>query len=183
LRREKEKREMPFKMGLTKADLSGPKPVPQGLYEVQTTGFRPKVAKSGTSLNYNVELTVVNHPEYEGRKIFHPLNTSFGVAIRDYVHCMGEKLEKRIIPGDAQTNQEEAEYLPGMFENQDQFPEEPEKWGKYLGPLTNKIGRAELDVTQYQGKDKNEVRSFLCAVAGCAVSEPDKKHSTNLIKS
>ena len=167
---------MPFKMGMSKEDLSGPKPVPPNIYELQVTGFRPKVAKSGTSLNYNAELTIVNHPEYDGRKVFHPLNTSFGVAIRDFVHSMGEKLEKRNIGG------EELEVLPGMFENQDSNPDDPEKWGKYLGPLTNKVGKAELAITQYQGKDKNEVRSFICAVPQCAVLEPDMKHSTNLIK-
>ena len=173
---------MAFKMGISKEDLSGPKPVPPGIYELQTTGFRPKIAKSGTSLNYNVELTIVNHPEHDGKKVFHPLNTSFGVAIRDYSHAMGERLEHRIVPGDATTDQDEADYLPGMFENQDQFPQEPEKWGKYLGPLTNKIGKAELAITNYQGKDKNEVRCFICNVPQCAVLEPEMKHSTNLIK-
>lgn len=174
---------MPFKMGMSKEDLSGPKPVPNGVYELQVTGFRPKVAKSGTSLNYNVEMTVVNHPEFDGRKIFHPLNTSFGVAIRDFSHCMGEKLEKRVFPGDAENPQQELEVLPGMFENQNAHPDEPEKWGKYMGPLTNKVGKVELTITQYQGKDKNEVRSFICAVPQCAVLEPDMKHSSNLVKS
>ena len=167
---------MPFKMGMSKEDLSGPKPVAPNIYELQVTGFRPKIAKSGTSLNYNVELTIVNHPEFDGRKVFHPLNTSFGVAIRDFVHSMGEKLETRVIDG------ESLEVLPGMFENQDTNPEDPEKWGKYLGPLTNKVGKAELAITQYQGKGKNEVRAFICAVPQCAVLEPDMKHSTNLIK-
>ncbi len=174
---------MAFKMGMTKEDLSGPPPVPNGVYDLQVTGFRPKVAKSGESLNYNAEFTIYGNPLYENRKVFHPLNTAFGVAIRDFVHACGVPMEHRIVPGDAQTDQYEADFLPGTFEDADKYPDDPSKWGKYMGPLTNKIFKAELATTVYQGKAKNEVRVFFCALPNCAVLEPDLKHSQNLIKS
>lgn len=174
---------MAFKMGMSKEDLSGPPPVPNGLYELIVTGFRPKVAKSGESLNYNGEFTITGNPLHENRKVFHPLNTSFAVAIRDFVHACGVPMEKIIVQGDAQTDQTEEFVLPGTFENADTNPDDPTKWGKYLGPLTNKIFKAELVTTEYQGKHKNEIRCFFCAIPNCAVNEPDLKHSQNLIKS
>lgn len=169
---------MPFKMGMKKEDLSGPKAAAPGMYELQTVNFRPKVAKSGESLNYNVEMQIVNHPTEDGKRVFHPLNTSFFTAIRDYCHANGVECETKTVDG------EEILVFPGMFENQDQFPDEPEKWGKYLGPLTNKICKAELTVTPgYQGRpDKNEVVMFICSIPGCAVKEPELRHSTSLIR-
>ena len=172
---------MAFKMGMTKEDLSGPAPVPPGIYELQFSGFRPKIAKSGESLNYNAEFTIVNNPSYENRKVFHPMNTSFAVAIRDFVHATGLDMEK-ILVGDASTDQHEELVLPGTFETFTGNEDDPSKWGKYIGPLTNKIFKAELAITTYQGKDKNEVRAFFCAYPGCATEQPDLKHSQNLIK-
>lgn len=171
---------MPFKMGMSKEDLTGPPPVPPGVYDLQVTGFRPKIAKSGESLNYNAEFTVTSNPTFDGRKVFHPMNTSFGVAIRDFTHACGLQLEKMDNPEGG----DQLDCLPGTFEFMKQFPDEPDKWGKYLGPLTNKIFKAELAVTTFQGKEKNEIRQFLCALKDCAVLEPDPrlKHSTNLIK-
>jgi hypothetical protein len=173
---------MPFKMGMTKEDLNGPPPVAPGVYELQVTGFRPKISKAGTSLNYNAEFTITNHPSDDGRKVFHPLNTSFGVAIRDFSHACGCALETITVPGDIDTPQHEEQVLPGAFENADKYPDDPSKWGKYIGPLTNKIFKAELAITSYNGKPKNEVRLFFCALQDCAIKEPDLKHSMNLIK-
>lgn len=169
-------------MGMTKEDLSGPPPVPQGVYELQVTNFKPIVAKSGTSLNYNLEATIVNNPQYEGRKVFHPLNTSFGVAIRDFVHATGIDMEVQLVLTTADTPQHEEFVLPGIFEGAAANPDDPTKWGKYLGPLTNKVFKAELAVTSYQGRPKNEVRVFYCAFPGCATVYPEMKHSQNLIK-
>ena len=171
---------MAFKMGMSKEDLSGPPPVPNGLYELQVTNFRPKVAKSGESLNYNAEFTISGNPLYENRKVFHPLNTSFAVAIRDFSHACGVPLEE--IPN-PENPSENLQVLPGTFENAKENPDDPSKWGKYIGPLTNKIFKAELVTTTYQGKNKNEIRCFFCAIPGCAEKEPDIKHSQNLIKS
>lgn len=171
---------MPFKMGLSKEDLSGPPPVPNGVYELQVTQFKPKISKNGDSLNYNLEASVYGMPEYENRKIFHSLNTGFAVAIRDFSHACGVPLEE--IP-DPEDSTKTLQVLPGTFEHMTEFPDDPTKWGKYVGPLTNKIFKAELAETEYQGKKRSEVRCFHCAVPDCATKEPDLKHSQNLIKS
>ena len=173
---------MAFKMGFKKEELSGPPPATPGVYELQVTGFRPKLAKSGESLNYNAEFTIVGNPLYENRRVFHPLNTSFAVAIRDFVHACGVPLETITVIGDAETPQHEEQVLPGTFEGMAENPDDPSKWGKYMGPLTNKIFKAELAITEYQGKQKNEVRVFFCALPGCATAEPELKHSMNLIR-
>lgn len=170
---------MAFKMGMSKEDLSGPPPVPNGVYDLQVVGFRPKLTKNGDGLNYNVEMTVYGNPELENKKVFHPLSTLFGVSIRDFSHACGLQLEKI---ADPEKPGEFLDVLPGTFENMAQYPDDPSKWGKYIGPLTNKILKAELATTVYQGKEKNEVRVFFCAVPNCATLEPDLKHSTNLIK-
>lgn len=174
---------MAFKMSMSKEDLSGPPPVPNGIYDLQFTAFKPKVAKSGTSLNYNAEFTISRNPLYENRKVFHPLNTSFAVAIRDFVHSTGIDMETVVVPAKGETPEHSEFVLPGTFEHLKDFPDDPEKWGKYLGPLTNKIFKAELVITEYQGKQKNEIRAFYCAFPNCATLYPDMKHSQNLIKS
>lgn len=178
----------PFKMSMSKEDLSGPPPVPPNIYTLRFVQFKPKLAKSGESLNYNAEFTIEGNPAYENRKVFHPLNTAFAVAIRDFVHATGIDMEKVTVPEslDPATNvvtpAHDEFILPGIFEDADKNPEDPSKWGKYMGPLTNKTFKAELVITEYQGKSKNEVRCFFCAFPGCAVAYPDMKHSTNLIK-
>lgn len=169
---------MAFKMGMTKENLSGPAPAPNGIYKLRVTGFRPAIAKSGTSLNYNAEFTLVENPEYENRKVFHPLNTAFAIAIWDFVHACGEEMEEQVDPDTG----EPMFVLPGTFEGLKDNPDDPSKWGKYIGPLTNKVFEAELANTEYQGKKKNEVRAFFCAVPNCSTKHPDVNHSKNLIK-
>lgn len=174
---------MAFKMGMSKEDLSGPPPVPNGVYDLQVTNFKPAVSKSGEYLNYNAEFTVVNHPEYDKRKVFHPLTTGFAVAIADFAHACGVPMEKVTVLSTADTPQHDEYVLPGVFEGQKEFPDDPKKWGKYLGPLTNKVFKAEVVSTEYQGRPKNEVRVFFCAIDQCATLYPEIKHSKNLIKS
>jgi len=174
---------MPYTVGASRQQLSGPPPVPNNIYTLQLTGFRPKLSKAGDSLNYNAEFTIVNDPVFEGRKVFAPLNTKFFTAIRDFVHATGNECEvaKVINP---ETGAEEEQYtLPGLFEGADKAPEEPEKWGKYLGPLKDATFKAELVTTEYQGKKKNEIRCYFCTLPGCAEDNPDLQHSKNLIKS
>ena len=168
---------MAFKMGLTKEDLSGPPPVPPGIYELQVTGFRPKVSKNGESLNHNGEFTVYGNPAFENRKVFDSLNTSFS-SMRDFVHACGLQMEKVVIEGT------EIQVLPGLYEDADKNPDDPTKWGKYIGPLTNKIFKAELCIVPgwQGGRDRNAIKMYFCAVPNCATLEPDLKHSTNLVK-
>jgi hypothetical protein len=174
---------MPFKMGMSKEDLTGPPPIPPGVYFLQVTNFKPKVSRKGDSLNYNAEFTVTQHPQYDGRKVFSSLNTGFAVGIRDFVHACGIDMELVHVPSTAEEDQHDEFTLPGMFEDSDKYPDNPEKWGRYLGPLTNKIFKAELAIVNPPGyKPKNEVRVYSCAYPGCATEYPDVKHSQNLIK-
>ncbi len=179
---------MAFDMGFSRASLTSP--IAQtGLYELQVNGFRPKITKKGDGINYNVETTIVNNPgvtasgaPLEGIKVFHPLSTKFSIAIWDFVHSCGLEVEEVVIPGDAQTDQHTTLVLPGIFENSDQFPEDPSQWGAYKGPLLNVIFKADVIESSYNGKPKNEIRAFICALDNCAEKFPDVRHSNNLTK-
>lgn len=171
---------MAFQMGFTKEELSGAPPVPSGWYVLQFKQFKPKVSKAGDSLSLNAEFSIVSPTEYENRRVFCGLNTKMAFMWPDFVHATGLEMEEI---QDENAGTEKASYtIPGIFEGQDKFPEDPSQW-KYLGPLTNKTFEAELAEIPAQTVDgktykpKNEVRQFKCAVAGCT-----EKHSTNLIK-
>ena len=165
---------MPFQMGFTKEELTGAAPVPAGWYVLQFKQFKPKKSKDGESVSLNAELAIVSPVEYENRRVFVGMNTKMAWMWSDLVHAAGLPMEEI---QDENAGTEKASYtIPGVFENSDTAPEAPETW-KYLGPLTNKTLEAELCETEYNGKKKNEVRQFKCAVAGCT-----DKHSTNLIK-
>jgi len=103
------------------------------------------------------------------------MNSKAGWILNDFVHAMGLRMEE-IQDGNQGT--EAASYtIPGVFENADKFPDDPSQW-KYLGPLVNKTLECELAITEYQGRQRNEIRQFRCAVPDCS-----DKHSTNLISS
>lgn len=173
---------MAFSVAATKSSLVGPPPVPTNIYTLQVAAFKPKVSKNGDSLNYNLEASILEPAAFAGRKVFASLNTKFFVAIRDFTHSTGNECEKTTVKNEETGEMEEAEMLPGFFENQDTNPQDPTKWGQYRGPLTNATFKAEVVLTEYQGKPKNEFRAFFCTVPDCAVKTPDIKHSTSLIK-
>jgi hypothetical protein len=165
---------MAFQMNFSKEELSGAPPVPAGWYTVQFKQFKPRASKAGDSASLNAELAIVAPTEYENRRVFVGMNTKMAFMWPDFVHAAGLPMEE---VQDENAGTEKANYtLPGVFENSDTAPDKPETW-KYLGPLTNKTMEVELCETEYQGKKRNEVRQFKCAVAGCT-----DKHSTNLIK-
>jgi hypothetical protein len=179
---------MAFDMGFSRASLTSP--IAQtGLYELQVNGFRPKLTKKGDGVNYNVETTIVNNPGFtangaplEGIKVFHPLSTKFSIAIWDFVHACGLEMEEVLVPGDAQTDQHTTLVLPGVWEGAAANPEDPSQWGEYKGPLLNVIFKADVIESSFNGKPKNEIRAFLCALDGCAERYPDVRHSNNLCK-
>lgn len=171
---------MAFQVGFSKEDLTIT-PVPTGIYELRVVKFRPKISAKGNSLNYNLESEVVNmNDDLDSKRVFHPLNTLFSIAIWDFVHACGLEMEKVEVVEDGVPK--EILVLPGIFENADANPDDPSQWGDYKGPLTNKVFRADVVETSFQGKPKNEIRAFLCALPNCETLHPDVKHSTNLIK-
>lgn len=167
---------MPFQMGFSKEELGGAPPVPSGWYTLQIKGFRPRASKAGDSLNLNAELAIINHSEYEARRVFVGLNTKMAFMWPDFVHSTGLTMEE---VQDENAGTEKASYtIPGVFENSDTSPDDPTQW-KYAGPLLNKTLEAELaEIPAQDGhKAKNEIRQFKCAVPECT-----EKHSTNLIR-
>lgn len=167
---------MGFQMSYTKEELNGPPPVPAGWYTIQLKNFRPKVAGANKdSASLNAELEIISNPEYEKRKVWASLNSKAPWILFDFVHACG--LEMEVVNDQYAGTEKESQTLPGVFEGSNAHPDEPEKW-KYQGPLTNKTLEVELAETEYQGKKRNEIRQFKCAVQGCT-----EKHSTNLIKS
>ena len=173
---------MAWQMSFNRDELSGAPPLPAGWYTVQLKNFRPKAAavKPGQteseSLSLNAELAVINHPEYEGRRIFAGLNTKMAFMWPDFVHATGLKME--VVQDEFAGTEKENYTLPGVFENADTHPNDPSTW-KYLGPLLNKtmeVELAEIPATA-QFRAKNEIRQYKCAVPGCT-----DKHSTNLVR-
>jgi hypothetical protein len=170
---------MPFEMGFAKDELNGAQPVPAGWYTLQVKGFRPRASKDMQSWSMNAELAIVGSAdhadEHNGKRVFSGLNSKFGVAIFDFVHSTGNVMDEA--QNEFAGTEKATMLIPGFWENSDTNPEDPSTW-KYQGPLTNATLQAELAITEYNGKKKNEVRQYKCAVPGCT-----EKHSTNLIKS
>jgi hypothetical protein len=170
---------MAFKMAFNKQELSGPPPLPNDWYDVRFLSFDPKKVggKDGKeySVNLNANLEVIGQ-EHNGRprKVFVSLNSNAGWTYPDFCHCFGLPLE--VVQDGNEGTEAENLTIPGVFVGADQFPEEPEKW-KYQGPLTNATGRVELGTTEYQGRQRNEVRQFKCAIPDCK-----ERHATNLLK-
>lgn len=172
---------MPVRFGVSKDQLEGIKPVPNGVYDVQLAGFEPKKSSKGDSINLNPILKIVNHQLYNGQRVFYSLNTKAAWMWHDFAHAFGFPLEF------APTGENGAEepYLPGGPDAWIPDPSNPDdvtKW-KYQGPLIGSVGKVELVVLKNPGqKEKNDIKQFVCAVSGCATKYPEITHSQNLIK-
>jgi len=160
-----------FQMKVSNDKIEGFDVIPPGQYDVKLVSFNPKLSKSGTSLNYNPCMVVVNHPEFAGRKVFDSLNAPWVWA--DFSHCFGLPLET-----DGKDN-----WLPGEWTGDPaKYKADDPATFVYKGPLVGRTGKIEVAVDNYQGKDSNKVSRYLCAVADCATKFPKIRHSTNLIK-
>ena len=161
-------------MKFNQEELEGLKPVAAGVYQVRFGGFKPKLAKSGLSINLNGIGIVVNNPQHDGRQIWANLNNSIPAFIQDFVHSFGVEMEDQLGSDPS---------LPGIFDaNPATFDEtKPETW-LYLGPLTNKIATWEVGETLYLGKPKNEIIKFICSVPDCASLFPNVQHSHDMRK-
>lgn len=165
---------MPFKMKVSNDKIEGFDVIPPGQYEVRLVGFKPKKSKDGNSVNLNAEMQVVNNPDLVNRKLFDSLNTP-GAAFyhADFCHCFGLPMEtdgkESWIPGDWDGD-------PAKFKEDD-----PTTW-VYKGPLAGRIGRVEVEVDNYNGKDNNKIRRYFCAVQDCASKFPKIKHLEQLNK-
>lgn len=165
---------MAFKMSFDKDSLNGGKVIPAGLYDVRLTGFKPRKNKAGDSVNFNAQMEVINHPEFDKTKVFETLSAKAGFTQWDFCHAFGLELE----------DQGNGQYvLPGVWDGDlAKFNEnDPSTW-VYDGPLVGRDGKIELAIDTYEGKENNKVRRYICAVADCASKFPENKHSQDLLK-
>jgi hypothetical protein len=168
----------PFKMTLSKEQVEGKEALPEGIYKVRFIKFSPKSSKdkgdgSPRSINLNAEYEVTDSPEFAGRKIFEIANMKSYNIQTEICHGFGVPLE--VDPADG------SYYIPGTWDNRTDFnPDNPETF-EYKGPLTGKIAQIELGITTYNGRNRNQVRRYFCAIDDCANKFPEIRHQTNLI--
>ena len=152
------------KLSASKEEIKGLPAMTEGMVTVRLDGFKPKFSKDKGSVNLNPELKVINHPEYNDRKIFENLNTKGKWVWKDFCHAFGVPLVE--VNGDFE--------FPGDFNGAD---DNPESW-EYVGPLTGQT--AQIYIVQQddtKGGIKNAVKQYICRVQGCT-----EKHSQNLAK-
>jgi hypothetical protein len=155
------------KFSLSKEAIEGKPTVKGGVYEFRLDGFKPAKAKSGTSVNLNPDLKVINDPNFTDSKIFASLNEGFPPAVIGLVHALGMEM----VP-----NADSGMDIPGDF----QGGADPKTWS-YVGPLVGRSGRVELQETERtDGKPgtRTEIKRFICALPGC-----QEKHPETYIKS
>jgi len=164
---------MPFQMKVSKEAVEGLEVVPAGIYMVRFIEFKPKYSKADPtgqkqpSLNYHARMEIVEG-DYAGRMIFEGLNEKAGWVQNDFCHAFGLAMEQ---------NPDESYSIPGQWDGDEN---NTETW-KYSGPLTGKIGKIELAVDSYNGKQNNKVRRYFCAVNNCEQLYPTIRHSQDLL--
>lgn len=156
----------PIRMGAPSDSMEPRKVLPPGRYQVRLDGFKQKLSKpkegKTQSINFNPQLPVVNHPTFNGEKIYTPLNQQVGFILEAFAHSFGQKLETI---GDAAV-------LPGGFQPDMNNPSDITKM-TYQGPLSGQIGELELGVNKSdKGKDQNYIKQFFCRVPGCQTKHP-----------
>lgn len=165
---------MGFSMKVSNDKLEGQDVVPPGQYELKLMGFKPKVAKSLTSFNYNPFMEIVNHPDFAGRKAFDSLNSPGGAfVIPDFVHAFGLPME---------TDGKES-WMPGAWNGDPaKYKEDdPDTW-VYKGPLVGRVAKVILAVRTYNNKQSNAIERYFCNVTDCESKFPKIRHITDLLK-
>jgi hypothetical protein len=164
---------MAFIMKIENTKLEGMDVIPAGIYEVKLDKFGPKNSKSGTSVNLNPQMSVVNHPDFAGRKVFDSLNQGGAFMYPDFVHAFGLPME---------TDGKDS-WIPGTWDaDKAKFKEDDASTWVYQGPIVGRIAKVEIAVENFNGKDTNRVRRYICAVADCASKFPKVRHSADLLK-
>jgi hypothetical protein len=160
------------KVAVSKESLEGIKPVPAGMYDVVLNGFEPKWPKSNKdSVNLNPVLKIVNHPKFNGQRLFMNLNTKISNFMQDLAHGFGLPMEEEA--GEM--------HLPGGAKAWSGTDDDPTTW-KYTGPLLGKTAKVEVIESSYAGRAKNEIKMFVCKIPDCQTKYPEIQHSTNMIK-
>lgn len=167
---------MGFKMGFSQDKLEGIQPVQDGQYKVLFLGFDPKFSKSVNqvtgkpSINLNAKVKILEHPEFtQDRLLFVSLNENVPTFIQDFVHSFGLEMEDQLSDNPS---------IPGNFDGNQS---DPTTW-KYSGPLTAKTAIWEVGTGEYNGRQTNVIRRFICAVKDCNTRFPKIRHSTDMAK-
>jgi len=161
-------------MNFSKESIEGPTPAPDGWYQLIFKGFKPTHTKDKSGINLNPVVEIVNHTEHDGKRVFDNGNVSsdFGQSIiLALVHATGQQ-EVPSPNGDGGWS------LPGVFDGENEHPNEPEKWN-YLGPMTNQVFEAELYVDDYNGRKSNKIAQYKCSIPGCTVPHPTNLRRKN----
>lgn len=158
------------KMGVNPESLKAPKPVPGGFYELRLKGITCKKSKSGKGYNYEAYFNTVNQPaETNDAFVMYRMNNGFsqGISAQDMCHALGFPLET-----DGS--------FPGDWTLKDASkPDEFDK-AQYSGVLLGKVGKGELITENYEGRESNVVKQWVCKVPDCATRFPDIRHTTDL---
>lgn len=167
---------MAFKMGFDKDSLTGKQVLP-GLYTVRLMGFKPKKNNNGDSVNFNAQMKIINHPEYDGTPLYETLSAKAGFTQWDFAHAFGMELEDL---GNGQY------VLPGTWDKDlAKFKEDDPSTWVYDGPLLGRDAQVEVaNDPNFRDSTKldNKIKRYICAVDQCDVKFPDNKHSQDLLK-
>ncbi len=149
--------------------LSGFKIAPPGLYEVILKGFRPRLTKNKDSVTFNAQMEIINHPDYDGTKVFEMIPAKAGFIQCEFSHAFGVEMEDRGNGNYA---------FPGIWDGDlSKFKaDDPSTW-VYDGPLIGRTAQVEIAVDTYDGKESNRVKRYMCALPNC-----DYKHSSDLMR-
>lgn len=160
---------MAFQMKVSNEQITGKENPTPGPYKLKLLGFNPKTSKKGDTINLNAMMEVVNHAEFDDRKVWDNLNSAGSWTWADFSHAFGLPLE---------TDGKDS-WLAGDWDGDAaKFdPNKPETW-KYKGPLVGRTADVELGVDSYGAK----VRRYFCAIPDCASKFPLVKHSQDLMK-
>jgi hypothetical protein len=153
------------KLTASKEEVKGLPVLTEGMYTVRLDGFEPKLDSKKTGVNLNPLMKVINHPEFNDRRVFENLSTKGKWVWPDFCHAFGVAMPEA--PGG------ELEF-PGDWDGPQ---DEPDKW-QYRGPLLGQ--QAQIYVIQTddtKGGVRNAIKYYVCKLAGCS-----SKHSSNLAK-
>lgn len=169
----------PFRMTLSKEQVEGKDALPEGIYKVRFIKFAPKLSKdkgdgSERSINLNAEYEVIDNAEYAGRRVYELANMKSYNIQTELCHGFGVPLEIDTTDG--------AYYIPGTWDSGASFDATNPETYEYKGPLTGKTAQVELGITTFNGRNRNQVRRYFCAVDDCAAKFPEIRHVQNLIK-
>jgi hypothetical protein len=149
------------KLTASKEEVKGLPAMSEGMLTVRLDGFEPRLSKDKGSVNLRPVLKVINHAEYNDRRVFENLNTKGKWVWKDFCHAFGVPMA-----ADAAGDFE----FPGEFDGPE---DQPDKW-QYRGPLLGQ--QAQLYVIQSgDNGNNNAIKYYVCKIAGCV-----EKHSSNL---